>query len=567
MSINKELPAKYYLEYFEYLLSFVAQKYVHILIDTELDFIQNFDELTEDEKCLFVRFSNRKGVFFTSNNIKYSEICQPELVLKSLILKGFLEEISQNHIHDLNEILDLLNKKDLIDLLKSNKIDTKGKVSLSKDDLLKWVLSSYTSAQILVFLQEVHHLGIIKVAYNKEVQMLKFLFFGTIHGNMTEFVVRDLGFNTFEKYDEDKMVAHFENREEAEQKFAISLLREDFTEMQKSKTPALEVYNWFVDWAMPASKNLCEIAQTTYDHFLIRVAAYLEKNKLEQESLQLYRLTELAPARERRVRVLFKLKCFDEAHALCELILEKPANADESFFANDYLNKIAEKDQKKKTKKAVTQQLQNAETILLDSSWKYKVELGVMDYFEQKGQKAAFTENHLWRSFFGLFFWDIIYDTDILAIHHPLQRTPSDLYKADFFIQRQEKFQSQLEKLSDKEWVQEHIYSVFFEKYGITNPLVDWFGGLFPLIIAVLEKIDGDKLKLIFQEMTLNLRANTKGFPDLMVWDDGEYAFVEVKSPTDTLSSQQLYWLHFFDKIGVNAKVIRVEWVKTKLFD
>jgi hypothetical protein len=52
-----------------------------------------------------------------------------------------------------------------------------------------------------------------------------------------------------------------------------------------------------------------------------------------------------------------------------------------------------------------------------------------------------------------------------------------------------------------------------------------------------------------------------------MVWDDGEYAFVEVKSPTDTLSSQQLYWLHFFDKIGVNAKVIRVEWVKTKLFD
>ncbi len=559
---NKELPPKYYLEYFEYLLVFIAQKYASILTDLERKFIQLFDELTEDEKCLFIRFSNRKGLFFMTNNLKYTEILEINLVLESLINKGFVEKLSIHHKEYSTDILDLLNKKDLLEVLKKNNVDTKGKAGLSKDELLDWVIGLFSFDEIYTFLQSIQHLGIIKIGYSKEIQMLKFFFFGSRYGDMTEFVVRDLGFQTYEKYDEDKMVAHFQNREEADQKFAISILREDFVEMQKSKIPALEVYNWFVDWAMPKAKDLSEIAQTTYEHLLVRVATYLEKNKLDQEALQLYRLTALAPSRERQVRVLFKQKNFDEAQALCEQVLENPTNADESFFAKDYLHKIAEKDQKKKTKKAVTQQLHNSESITLDSAWKYRVELGVMDYFEQKGQKAAFTENHLWRGFFGLFFWDIIYDTASMAIHHPLQRSPSDLYKPDFFENRKEKFTERLQMLDDKDWCQAYIYTIFFEKYGITNPLVDWFGGLYPLVINLLEKIEAEKLQLVFQKIALNLRSNRRGFPDLMVWDDSDYTFVEVKSPTDSLSSQQLFWLHFFEEIGIKSKVIRVEWEK-----
>jgi hypothetical protein len=39
-------------------------------------------------------------------------------------------------------------------------------------------------------------------------------------------------------------------------------------------------------------------------------------------------------------------------------------------------------------------------------------------------------------------------------------------------------------------------------------------------------------------EMALNLRENTRGFPDLLVWNDEDYAFIEIKSPTDHLSSR-----------------------------
>ena len=30
-----------------------------------------------------------------------------------------------------------------------------------------------------------------------------------------------------------------------------------------------------------------------------------------------------------------------------------------------------------------------------------------------------------------------------------------------------------------------YMNRIFFEKFGITNPLVDWYGGLFPLILTV----------------------------------------------------------------------------------
>ena len=60
--------------------------------------------------------------------------------------------------------------------------------------------------------------------------------------------------------------------------------------------------------------------------------------------------------------------------------------------------------------------------------------------------------------------------------------------------------------------------------------------------------------------MARSLRENLRGFPDLFMWGDGEYSFVEVKSPTDSLSNQQLYWLRFFESINVRSKVLRVEW-------
>lgn len=567
-----ELPPKYYLEYFQYLLTFVQKKYQHILNENEQQFLSAFDALTEDEKCLFIRFANRTGSFFRTEKLKYAEIEDIPEVLNSLINKGFVEPLSSKHLPQAYEVLDVFNKSELIFLAKMLNLETRGKASLKKEEVLDWLLEVGDWGEIHFLLNEkdfsaihaVQH-SVVKVCFEEEVQLLKFLFFGTRHGDMSEFVTRDLGFQSYEKYDEDKMVAYFQTRQEVEDKLKVSLAREDFYLMQEAKIEYLEIFNWFMDWTETHRKELTEIAIPTFERFTLKVGAYLEKLKALDEALIVFRLTEQSPSRERQVRILDKLKNKEEAKALCELILAEPQNADEHFFAEDYLNRLEAALQKKKSKKAITQHLHGSESITIDLIWKRQVEMGVIDYYEQHGKKATFTENHLWRSLFGLLFWDIIFDTDTLAIHHPLQRSPSDLFKPTFFEKRKERMEERLLMLEDIDATTIYIHNIFFEKYGITNPLVDWYGGLFPLILTLLEKLSPEQISLIMLEMARNLRENVRGFPDLMMWSDGEYCFVEVKSPTDSLSNQQLYWQRFFEKINVQSKVLRVEWQKPNL--
>jgi hypothetical protein len=566
-----ELPPKYYLAYFQYLIDFVKKKYQHILNETEQQFLADFEALMEDEKCLFIRFCNRTGSFFRTEKLKYAEIENIPESLMELIDKGFVEPLSENHLTEAAEVLDIFSKSELIELAKMLNLETRGKASLKKEEVLDWLLAVGNWEDMIYLLNSedysnIHGLphSLVRVVKETEVQMLKFLFFGSRHGDMTEFVTRDLGFQSYEKFDEDKMVAYFQTRQEVEDKLKVSLAREDFYLMQQADIEILDIYNWFMDWTEKHRKDLSEIAISTYGTFSLRVALYLEKKKALDEALTIFRLTEESPSRERQVRILDKQKNREEAKALCEVILAEPQNATEQFFAEDYLNRLEAILLKKKSKKAVTQQLHNSDSITIPASWKRQVEFGVIDYYQNRNMKAEFTENHLWRSLFGLLFWDIIFDTDSLAIHHPLQRSPSDLFKPTFFEKRKEKMEERLKMLEDEDATIVYMNRIFFEKFGLTNPLVEWYGGLFPLILTVLEKLSPEQITLITLEMAKNLRQNLRGFPDLFMWADGEYSFIEVKSPTDSLSNQQLFWLRFFESINVKSKVLRVEWAVVK---
>ena len=562
-----ELPPKYYLTYFQYLIDFVKKKYQHILNETEQQFLADFEALTENEKCLFIRFCNRTGTFFRTEKLKYVEIENIPESLNGLIDKGFIESLSENHLLEAAEVLDIFSRSELIELAKMLNLETRGKASLKKEEVLDWLLAVGNWEDMIYLLNledyaNIHGLphSLVKVVKQTEVQMLKFLFFGSRHGDMTEFVTRDLGFQSYEKFDEDKMVAYFQTRQEVEDKLKVSLAREDFYLMQQADIKILDIYNWFMDWTETHRKELSEIAILTYETFSLRVALYLEKKKALDEALIIFRLTEESPSRERQVRILDKQKNREEAKVLCELILAEPQNATEQFFAEDYLNRIEAILLKKKSKKAVTQQLHNSDSITIAATWKRQVEFGVIDYYQNRGMKAEFTENHLWRSLFGLLFWDIIFDTDSLAIHHPLQRSPSDLFKPTFFEKRKEKMEERLKMLEDEDATTVYMNRIFFEKFGLTNPLVQWYGGLFPLILTLLERLSPEQITMITLEMAKNLRQNLRGFPDLFIWADGEYSFIEVKSPTDSLSNQQLFWLRFFESVNVRSTVLRVEW-------
>ena len=82
---QNDLPPKYYLEYFNYVLDFVQEKYRHILNENEWRFLRKYYCLSEDAQCLFIRFSNRRGIFFRVNKLSYSELSDIPALLNELL--------------------------------------------------------------------------------------------------------------------------------------------------------------------------------------------------------------------------------------------------------------------------------------------------------------------------------------------------------------------------------------------------------------------------------------------------------------------------------------------------
>jgi len=552
------LTPRYYLDNFRYVLDLVKRLYSPILNEVEEDFMRRFDELSVEAQCLFVRFSNRKGLFFRVNKLHYDEITDLPAALGELLLTGFVERLSAHHEVMGKETLGVFTKPELLTLLPLEPEELKPLKSQKKEDVVVYALHEIDFGEIVTSLTTFE--TIVKIRFEAEVMMVKYLFFGNRGSDMTEFVIRDLGMINFERYDDSKMTARFRSRKEVEDKLLISLTNEEFYDLKTAETSAEDIYNWFLNWN-EIRPELSEIAIPGYQRLVCKVGGFLERQKLPDQALAVYELTDQVPARERRARLLFKNGSIEEALALCDEIAVTPQNAEERYFATDFRNKILGLSEKKRSRKATTRFLSDAESVTIPAAYRHHVEAGVMNHYLEADFDAAFTENYPWRGLFGLVFWDIIYDANVSAIHHPLQRAPSDFYLPDFYLRREALLRNRLTELETRNDWRRHVGRTYNAKYGITNVLVDWNDELLSLVNQIIAILDVAQLRLILLEMAHNVREHTRGFPDLLIWNEaGNYEFVEVKSPTDHLGPQQLHWLQFFQTIGVRAKVVRVIW-------
>ncbi|GHB80387.1 VRR-NUC domain-containing protein [Persicitalea jodogahamensis] len=555
METPPDLPPKYYLDNYRFVLEFVKKLYDAILIDSERQFLDAFDRLSEDAQCLFVRFTNRRGSFFKVNALSYAELTDIPAALTELIESGFIEGLGENHAARTDEVVDLFTKPELLLLTQALDPAVPPARSIRKPDLVRWLMHEYEPKELIEGLDALE--PVVKVCYEVEAMMMRFLFFGNRHNDMSEFVIRDLGHVQYQSFQEDNFSVRFETRKDVEDKLMISLTGETFHEL-KDELPPEEIYDWFMNWQGGLVGELSAVAEPSYRRLVLRVGAWLERKKMPEQALAVYQLTDHAPSRERRARLLQRVGDVEEALALCEDMIAHPQNADERFFGLDYREKI--KNKKKRVVRRTTKALKDADAVPVPISFRYRVELGVMEYFRELGYEAAFSENEPWRALFGLVFWDIIYDTNVRAIHHPLQRVPSDFFLPDFYIKRESLLKNRLSELTDRESYSTLVKETYIEKFGTANVLVAWFEGQLELVLRLIRYLEPAQLGAILLEMAKHLRENTRGFPDLLIWKDDEYDIVEVKSPTDHLSSQQLHWQHFFENIGVNSRVLRVEW-------
>ncbi|WP_304238700.1 VRR-NUC domain-containing protein [Jiulongibacter sediminis] len=544
---NVVLPPKYYLDYFNYLLDFVKDKYKHILNEGEWRFLRKYYALSEDAQCLFIRFTNRRGAFFKTEGLYYEELAAIPELLDELLEREFAEPLSEIHTERVPELLHLCTKADLLKIAPESV-----KKSWAKQEIAELLREQLDPEEIIEGIDQLFPL--IKVNFEYETAFLRFLFFGNRYMDMTEFVVRDLGFVQYFQHDDDKLVARFDTRKDAEDKWMLTDQADLFESLKKTAEPE-EIYDWF-DTFHDSLRELSEVAKPSLERLKLKVGRHLEREQRLELAVEVYKTCELPQAKERRVRCLTKLKNFEEALELCEDMIVNNTNADEHFFAKDFADRMLRN--KNRRKKLTTEKLHEAEKITIPKVYRGQVELGTIEHYLAEGKFAMFSENHLWRGIFGLIFWDIIFDPALVAFHHPFQRRPSDLHLPDFYEKRKEIIHGHLDGFEDTDDLLLLMRNNFVKHEGIANPFVIWMEGIWEGILLATKFIGLEKLKPILIHISKDIAENSRGFPDLFVWDQDGYEFIEVKSPTDNLSNRQLFWLGYFEENEINARVLRV---------
>ncbi len=533
------LPAGYYLENFEYLISFVTDRYPSLLQAEEHEFENEFLSLQEPSKKLYVRLLNRKGQFFRVDKLAYEDIPDIDSALEGLAEYGFVRSV----LPPVDEALKLCNRAELLTHVHASGLPASSRKPQLEASFIDAGINPLDGLQIPVVEQ-------LKLEI---CEIYRLLFFGNFHQGMTEFVLHEL-VAPFESYDLDVDDSLFSSRSVIDALFELKVLSEQSYELIESD----EQGDSLIELAARLPERPDErLLARRFDRVVNRVARQLERLNRPKDALQIFKLSRSVPSRERQVRLLEKLGKVEAALDLCESIAQAPENEEELEFAHQFGARQAKKyksDGRRFVRPVSTVKAETIQIPRVDN----RVEISARSYYERAGHDAYYVENALLRSLFGLYFWDVIYAPVKGAFFHPFQRGPADLYTPDFVPLRQEMIDQKFCELEST--FQTHVTKTLRDKFGTANQFVYW--GLFDdaLLKLCFDNLPPQHLTQIFRRMLADLRNNTNGLPDLILFRDNAYQMVEIKGPGDKLQKNQIRWFRFFHQQSIPATVVNIEY-------
>jgi len=549
-----DLSPFYYWENFNYVLGYVKKQYQNLLSDSEITFIQDFENLSKESQCLYLRLASRRATWFREEKLSYGEISNIPLCLNELGENGFIRFASTQDSVNLGPILSVFSKKECIALASNLPHFPKYPSNISKDDLVD--LCKPFGIEILKEMNKISGRLICPVQL-EYFTFIQFLFFGTKFRDMSEFVIRDLGHRQYVEVNEEEFIPYFQSRKEAVEKWKISLWRERFQELSKDSASTFElVESWNQD-ILPMYDDISDVAVGSFERALFSLGRWLERLGFLEMALDIYEPSLSGLSLERRVRILAKLKRIEEALMWANVGIEIAFSPKEIHFFEDFIIK----QNSKKHIKAVTQSLKSSPTLLIDIKWKGNVEMGVMHYFENLGYSAHFTENHLWKNILGIIGWDLIFDEKQTGMHHPFQWAPSHYSSDGFTIGKEKDFEDKISLLGSIDSFIIYALEIKENHEGKLNPLIDWYTLDIQLIRELVRRVPFESLSTVLRYLWTHLSTHAKGFPDLFIFKDSEYQFIEVKSPTDHLSAIQHFWHDYLKRTGIETELYRVVWI------
>lgn len=278
-------------------------------------------------------------------------------------------------------------------------------------------------------------------------------------------------------------------------------------------------------------------------------------------------------------------KCFDDLN-LPKSILSKEQSFDGLIKEIGIENNIVsdEKTPPKQTKESRDDQINfvtfNVEKIDSGGRGKAKylfegsdlfIEEVAIKFYENLGYNALWSENFYWGFLMALLFWDVIF-TRINGVFNegfPLASQfndmPHDFFKPEFYLRRKNLINNRLNQLKNSNLEQE-ISNSYKRNYGKScRPIERWdHFTLEELLIPT--RMDKTDFLSILERLISNFSENRSGLPDLIIYNNNELFFSEVKSERDRVSDKQMSW-HLFlaKKMGIKVDLFLVNYTERKI--
>ena len=538
----RDLPTFYYHGHFVEMLAFVREHYAHVLLDSHERFVDDFARLGREAQCLYVRLVNRKGRVFAAASLRYPELGAAAPLLDELHAAGFVAEPGVRHFA---ELLKHVKRATLHDLLAAR--FTGLPRSVKKADLVAF---AHEHVAPEAFIADLAAVGPPRFTQARagDVSFLTFLYFGRVQDGLSQFTMRDLGLVRVNG-GRHAIEARFAEREEAQQNyyFATRLKRAASADAHELAALAAEVGEWpEPEWPGAA---------TVRDRLAEKLGRGLEKLGETAAALAVYQAGESTAAIERTVRLLLAGGRRDAAAGFLIRCIDEPRNDEERLFAEDL---YARKFEKKRTS-SLTDALRAAEIIDIDESKSGSPERAAAEYYAAAGAQAWRVENSLWRTLFGLLFWDLLFASEA-ATHSPFESLPGALADGRFAETHAASIEARLALCEDPAALKREILKASTAHYGTPNGVFRWRRGVLDALFEFLGAADGNAVRAMLGKLCRDYAGSRYGYPDLLVIEDGRARFVEIKTDGDCLRRNQLARLEQLRAAGFDADVVRIRW-------
>jgi hypothetical protein len=536
----------YYLDNFQRVLDWIAQRYADLLNDEERAFVASFPSLPQPARALFVRMVMRKGTLFRASKLNYAEIGCPIEAAGALLPTGWIET---DPTLTLDELFDLLLKPEIAAAFCLGAPLKHAR----KAEQLESLRAGHDEARAFSSWHPECADTVWRLLVQPLCDRLRLIFFGNLSQDWTEFVLSDLGVFRYEQVEFSPASRGFRTRDDIEHYLQLHACKERYW----AEEPALDI---LADVPRYAFDNVW--LDSRREKLLFQLGQQIEKAKDWDQAHAVYATCRYPGARGRAIRVLEKHERFDEAYALFEIANAAP----ESEAERQHLLRIGPRLAKKLGHARIAAK-RAAPLARLDlclpypASNDWRVEGVVLDHLWQDAAPVYYVENTLANTLFGLLCWPAIFAAIPGAFFHPFHRGPADLFDADFHSRRKAEFETCLARLDDGSY-REAILSTWDAKAGLQSPFVSWEWLGREIVELALDCIPAAHLKLWCRRILADVKDNRTGFPDLIqFWPgEGRYNMIEVKGPGDRLQDNQLRWIEYCGAHGMPITVCYLQW-------